>query len=90
VRKPDFNYSEHAHKWLDRRLAEYRDRICNDHRIRELINGKNNTARDLFLVLVDILGALKLHIPVGRIAMILLRHGLNELCGFNVKTTDKG
>jgi hypothetical protein len=40
---------------------------------------------NLFLVLVDVLSGLTFYVPVGTIAMILLREGLKRLCGILVK-----
>ena len=69
-----------AKAWLDRKLAHHSKAICGSKRLQKLVSGEHTT-RDLFIILVDILVALKLAIPIGTVAMLLAKGGIGKLCG---------
>jgi len=70
-----------ARHWLSEQKPLLAQRICSDPRVVALRSKETSDEYDLFVVICDIIGSMHGGLPVATIAMLLLRMGLNALCG---------
>ena len=70
-----------AQVWLSEQKPLLAQRVCSDSRVEALRSKETSDEYDLFVVICDIIGSMHGGIPVATIAMLLLRMGLNALCG---------
>lgn len=70
-----------AEQWMLTERAAFAQRICGDPRIADFRSGKKSDKFELFLVICDCLTGLHGGVPVATVAVLLLRLGINTLCG---------
>jgi hypothetical protein len=70
-----------AKQWLQAERPSIAELVCNDARIVAFRSAKHNDEYDLFVVICDCVSSLHGGLPVATIGMLILRMGLNNLCG---------
>lgn len=78
----DAEKRDRARGWLNVNIGRLRKAICGDARVVAYMHDegvRNNV--DIFAVIVDCLTASTLSLPIGTLAVLLVKGRLNSLCG---------
>ncbi|MGA8730973.1 MAG: hypothetical protein WB608_19615 [Terracidiphilus sp.] len=70
-----------AKQWLQIERPSIAKLICNDARVVAFRTGDHKDQYDLFVVVCDCVSSLHGGLPIATIGMLILRLGLNNLCG---------
>jgi len=78
----DESRKERARRWMNGVLASLKGSICNDPRVVSYLHdsGTQNLA-DIVGVVIDILTASTISVPVGTLAVLIVKGRLHNLCG---------
>lgn len=70
-----------ARRWLDAYLANLRLSICADPRVVTYLKDENTQNQvEIAAVLIDILSSFTVNVPVGTLAVLLVKGRLRSLC----------
>lgn len=77
----DSGKRDRARRWLDALLSKLKGSICGDIRvIAYLQNPTIQNQMDIAGVIVDVLTAMKISVPVGTLAVLIVKGRLQNLC----------
>jgi hypothetical protein len=75
-----FELISRAKLWREEELPKLARNFCGDPRLKAFRNGKRSDSYELFVVLVDVIGAAHIGVPVATVAFLVIKMGLNAVC----------
>lgn len=78
----DESRKERARRWMNGVLTSLKGAICNDPRVVAYLNDPAaQNLSDIAGIVVDILSASAISVPVGTLAVLIVKGRLHNLCG---------
>ncbi len=70
-----------ARAWMDAQQERLRDAVCGDPRVRALRDDASAGDLELAAAICDLVATIAGGLPTATVAMLLVRRGLDRLCG---------